>query len=289
VRAYAHEVGLDPDAVVVSFVDALEQNAREAAARDAIRPEITADDRRFAERQQRALFWLRGGLVAVVVLLTALALWRFGPAHRDGPAEVADSTADPAPVPVPSGSFAPPPSAPIGVAPAGAYATPTPAADPGQGVTAEVDAAPAAEEAPGFPTEPLPAAPGDPSAAPAVGEGDGGAETQAHAGSDGDAPTEEPSGESADALAAAARMVFDLTLSADCWISYSVDGGPPVAQLFRAGDRRRIEASQELLLDVGNAGALTLRIDGRRARPFGDPGDHVRRRITREDVAELIE
>jgi hypothetical protein len=84
-------------------------------------------------------------------------------------------------------------------------------------------------------------------------------------------------------------MVFDLTLSADCWISYSVDSGPPVAQLFRAGDRRRIEASQELLLDVGNAGALTLTIDGRRARPFGDSGDHVRRRITREDVAELIE
>jgi hypothetical protein len=88
---------------------------------------------------------------------------------------------------------------------------------------------------------------------------------------------------------ATAPVVFDLALSGDCWISYSVDGGRPVAQLFRAGDRRRIEVTRELVLDVGNAGALSLRIDGRPARSLGASGAHVRRRITRDDVAALLQ
>jgi hypothetical protein len=91
------------------------------------------------------------------------------------------------------------------------------------------------------------------------------------------------------AAGAVAPIAFDLAISGDCWISYSVDGGRPVAQLFRAGDRRRVEFTRELVLDVGNAGALAIRIDGRPARPLGGSGAHVRRRITRADVAAMIE
>ena len=75
IRAYAIEVGLDPDIAVSGFVEVLEQNEREAAARGAVRPEITPDDMRFLERQRRAVFWLRIGIVVVVLMAIAGAVW----------------------------------------------------------------------------------------------------------------------------------------------------------------------------------------------------------------------
>ena len=252
VRAYALEVGLDPDAVVVSFVDALEQEAREAAARQAVRPEITADDRRFLERQRRAMRWFRIGAVALTLAVIALLIWQIGRRTSEAPED--GGAANDAAAPAPTSGFAPPPSDPIGEV--ASAATPSDAAA-GQaaeaGPTADAGAASGLAEVGG-------------DESPALGVGDPGAGT-------------EPS----------TPMVFDLMVSGDCWISYTVDGGRPIAQLFRAGDRRRIQASRELVLDVGNAGALQLRIDGRPARSLGGSGAHVRRRITRADLSALLE
>jgi cytoskeletal protein RodZ len=77
VRAYAVEVGADPDEIVASFVEQLDRYEQDAAARGAARPEITADDRQFLERQRRAVLLLRVGLVLVVLLVLALIAWRF--------------------------------------------------------------------------------------------------------------------------------------------------------------------------------------------------------------------
>lgn len=82
IRAYAIELGLDADSAVAGFVEKLEESEREAAARGAVRPEITPDDRRFLERQRRALFWLRVGMVAVVVGLLVLVGLAWGMRER---------------------------------------------------------------------------------------------------------------------------------------------------------------------------------------------------------------
>jgi cytoskeleton protein RodZ len=71
-RAYAVEVGLEPDAVVEEFLGLLRQSEREAAERKAVRPEVTADDREFLERQRRALRVLK--IVGAVVAAAALAV-----------------------------------------------------------------------------------------------------------------------------------------------------------------------------------------------------------------------
>jgi cytoskeletal protein RodZ len=76
VRAYATEIGADPDATVVDFVDQLERYEAEAAARGAVRPEITDDDRQFLERQRRAVLLLRLGLTVVVLVVVAVIVWR---------------------------------------------------------------------------------------------------------------------------------------------------------------------------------------------------------------------
>jgi cytoskeletal protein RodZ len=75
VRAYAGEVGLDPEEAVKGFLIEFESTARKAA--DSTPPEVTADDREFLERQRRAASVLRAVLVGfVVLLLTAVVYWQ---------------------------------------------------------------------------------------------------------------------------------------------------------------------------------------------------------------------
>jgi cytoskeletal protein RodZ len=77
VRSYALESGLDPDATVGDFVAELDESEREAAARGARAPEITADDRVFLDRQRRALRTLQWGLLAVGLALLVAIVWWF--------------------------------------------------------------------------------------------------------------------------------------------------------------------------------------------------------------------
>ena len=72
VRAYALEIGLDPEATVLEFQQRLEELEREAAARVGARPEVTADDREFLERQRRAVRILR--IVAIVLAIGGVSL-----------------------------------------------------------------------------------------------------------------------------------------------------------------------------------------------------------------------
>jgi cytoskeleton protein RodZ len=75
VRAYALEVGLDPDQTVEQFLIEYEQNHSRAAEKAV--PEVTADDRAFLERQRRAARWLRGVSISFVILIAALVIgWR---------------------------------------------------------------------------------------------------------------------------------------------------------------------------------------------------------------------
>jgi cytoskeleton protein RodZ len=79
VRAYAAELGLDPDQTVADFQVGLEEAERLAAERGARRVEITEDDRLFLERQRRAVRMLRLVVIGVVVVAVLFLVWRFGP------------------------------------------------------------------------------------------------------------------------------------------------------------------------------------------------------------------
>jgi cytoskeleton protein RodZ len=110
-RAYAIEVGLEPEAVVEEFLGLLREAEREAAERKAVRPEVTADDREFLERQRRALRILKivGGLLAAAALAALVWQIRSMWAARSGterPTPPSASTPAQAPVP-PTTSVAP--------------------------------------------------------------------------------------------------------------------------------------------------------------------------------------
>ncbi len=77
VRAYALDVGVDPDVAVSRFVDLLEKSEREAAERRRLaQPEITLDDRQFLARQHRAVVALRVAIAVLAGAVLALVFWQ---------------------------------------------------------------------------------------------------------------------------------------------------------------------------------------------------------------------
>jgi hypothetical protein len=70
-------------------------------------------------------------------------------------------------------------------------------------------------------------------------------------------------------------VVVDLTASAACWVSATVDGERIVERELQAGDRRQFAMHRELVLRAGNAAALALAFDGADARPLGKSGETV--------------
>ena len=74
VRSYALAVGLDADAVVNEFIADYTRWQKEAE-HNVKRPEITADDLEFVERQRRALRTLRVVLVVAAIGVVALVAY----------------------------------------------------------------------------------------------------------------------------------------------------------------------------------------------------------------------
>jgi cytoskeletal protein RodZ len=227
VRAYAIEVGVDPDSAVTRFAHLLEQSEREAAARKAaMRPEVTLDDRQFLQRQQRALLILRIGLAAAAIAIVAVVVWQ-GRAYWQR--RQAAKTAAAAPVET---------------------RTTTDTATPASAVTPQASA-PMAEAVLPAPTAPATPAP---------------------------------------ASAAATGLVVEIALVSECWMNVSVDGASPSgAHLYQPGESHRFEADREILLDVGDASAVQVTINGQAAKPLGKPGAHVRTRITRDNAAAFLQ
>src|SRR5688572_30551493 len=72
VRAYALEVGLDPEQTVNDFLVEYEEHGNHRA--EMAPPEVTADDRAFLERQRRATRVLRYVSIALVIAVAALII-----------------------------------------------------------------------------------------------------------------------------------------------------------------------------------------------------------------------
>jgi cytoskeletal protein RodZ len=75
VRAYALEVGLEPEATVQEFLAEMSK-AENASAQAATMPEVTADDRVFLEKQRAASRWLQVVVVGIVVVVAAAVVWK---------------------------------------------------------------------------------------------------------------------------------------------------------------------------------------------------------------------
>lgn len=95
---------------------------------------------------------------------------------------------------------------------------------------------------------------------------------------------------SGDALAAlAGPLQIELVPQGPCWLVITVDGERVLAKLLQAGDRHTVEASDEVLLRVGDPGALSFSINGHAGRTLGAPGQPVDVRITKDNFREFLD
>jgi cytoskeletal protein RodZ len=94
------------------------------------------------------------------------------------------------------------------------------------------------------------------------------------------------------AAPAAARdgLVLSLTAQQECWVEVRADGATVINRVLAEGETQTLEARGEIVLSVGNAGGLSVRVNDRPALPLGRSGE-VRKNIviTRQNLPSLVD
>ena len=75
-------------------------------------------------------------------------------------------------------------------------------------------------------------------------------------------------------------MVFEFTAATTCWLELTADGVVVFSRELQAGERQRVEATQELRVHAGDAGVLEWTIDGTAAVSLGEAGKSGRATVT---------
>ncbi len=75
---------------------------------------------------------------------------------------------------------------------------------------------------------------------------------------------------------------------ADCWVSLRVDGESVFERVMHAGERESYEADDEIILNVGDAGAFAFAINEQAGRSLGASGEVVTARITRLNYRSFV-
>ena len=84
-------------------------------------------------------------------------------------------------------------------------------------------------------------------------------------------------------------LTLELHATNPVWVEARADGRRVLYTLVMRDDTPVIEATREIQLRVGNAGAIDYSINGRRGRPFGRPGEVRDVRITPQNLATFQE
>jgi cytoskeleton protein RodZ len=90
------------------------------------------------------------------------------------------------------------------------------------------------------------------------------------------------------ALVTEAGLTVVLTPRREVWLSATLDGKPTVARLLPAGEEETLEASREIVLKLGDAGAVSITINGEPIRMLGQPGQVVTARIAPDTVDQYL-
>jgi cytoskeleton protein RodZ len=106
VRAYAIEVGLDPDETVLKYAELADAIAS-ASNRAPAPAEISDDDRAFLERQRQAGVWLRIVAGVIVLAIIGAVAWFMTSRTKKAPVETSEQT--PASRSAPASASVPPP------------------------------------------------------------------------------------------------------------------------------------------------------------------------------------
>ncbi len=85
------------------------------------------------------------------------------------------------------------------------------------------------------------------------------------------------------------KLALEISFIEETWLQVYADGQLEVEDTKMPGERISIEASEELLIHLGNAGGVAYRLNDREGRPFGASGVTVRNiRITIDNFKDFI-
>jgi DivIVA domain-containing protein len=106
-------------------------------------------------------------------------------------------------------------------------------------------------------------------------------------------PSAEPAGDltppPAPAPAREDGLVLTVTARRACWIGSTLDGGQRLERLLAANETIMLRATNEAILRIGDATALSVLINNQPTRPLGTTGQVVTHRITRANYKNLLE
>jgi transcriptional regulator with XRE-family HTH domain len=85
-------------------------------------------------------------------------------------------------------------------------------------------------------------------------------------------------------------LVLTMRAQQDCWVEVRADGETVINRVLAEGESQTLEARGEIVLSVGNAGGLSIRVNDRPALPLGRSGE-VRKNIviTRQNLPSLVQ
>jgi cytoskeleton protein RodZ len=84
------------------------------------------------------------------------------------------------------------------------------------------------------------------------------------------------------------RMTVMLTVSRPCWVSAIADGQRQAGKVLRPGEERTLEARNDLALTFGDAGAVSMTINGAAARTIGKSGAVVTIRLNLANLENYL-
>jgi cytoskeleton protein RodZ len=85
-------------------------------------------------------------------------------------------------------------------------------------------------------------------------------------------------------------LVLTLTAQQSCWVEVRADGETVFSRVLNEGETETLAAQGELVLSVGNAGGLAIRLNDRPGLPLGRSGE-VRKNIviTKDKIPSLVQ
>lgn len=85
------------------------------------------------------------------------------------------------------------------------------------------------------------------------------------------------------------KIALEIGAAGAVWVAATADGARAVYRIVQPGERETVNAQNEIVLRIGDAGAFQYSINGRPGRPLGGPSEVLDVRITRDNFHTFTE
>jgi len=85
------------------------------------------------------------------------------------------------------------------------------------------------------------------------------------------------------------ELRLEITAKEQCWISIERDGIPSTGREMEPGEIQEFNAEKRMLVTIGNAGGIQMKINDKPTKPLGSPGEVIKMNINLENLQQFID